>query len=173
MCLAQQTSKTGAGGGPGKRTTFGATAYLGRGVVTILLFTALLTSFGCARAKFACTAPDPLGCLSITEVYRQSIEGDLQPPRDASGASSSDQPAANNSLLRVASVAPGAPVRRPPETLRVLVTPWPDADGDLHSESYVFLVLHDGEWVIPTVAVEPAAAQVHNVMLVAPSTEGR
>jgi len=48
----------------------------------------------------------------------------------------------------LATVSPGAPLLTPPRTMRVWVAPWPDEDGTLHDETYLYLRLDNGHWVM-------------------------
>jgi len=45
-------------------------------------------------------------------------------------------------------VTPGTPLFIPPRTMRVWVAPWPDEDGTLHDETYLYLRLDNGHWVM-------------------------
>ena len=42
----------------------------------------------------------------------------------------------------------GTPIRSAPRILRVWFAPWEDADGDLHDQSYVYLPVDAGRWLI-------------------------
>ena len=42
----------------------------------------------------------------------------------------------------------GEPIRSQPKVLRVWIAPWEDADGDLHDQSYVYVVADPGRWGI-------------------------
>src|SRR5208282_229052 len=41
-----------------------------------------------------------------------------------------------------------APLRSPARVLRLWIKPWEDSDGDLHSQSYVYVPIDAGRWVI-------------------------
>jgi conjugal transfer pilus assembly protein TraV len=42
----------------------------------------------------------------------------------------------------------GTPIRSAPLVLRVWFAPWEDTDGDLHDQSYVYLPVDSGRWLI-------------------------
>ena len=42
----------------------------------------------------------------------------------------------------------GTPIRSAPRILRVWFAPWEDADGDLHDQSFVYLPVDAGRWLI-------------------------
>ncbi|MCF6325650.1 MAG: TraV family lipoprotein [Gammaproteobacteria bacterium] len=48
----------------------------------------------------------------------------------------------------IVTVTPGAPVLIPPRTMRVWVSRWPDEDGTLHDETYLYLRLDNGRWLM-------------------------
>jgi conjugal transfer pilus assembly protein TraV len=41
-----------------------------------------------------------------------------------------------------------APLRSPARVLRLWIKPWEDSDGDLHSQSYVYVPIDAGRWLI-------------------------
>ena len=45
-------------------------------------------------------------------------------------------------------LSPNAPLLIPPQTMRVWVAPWPDEGGTLHDETYLYLRLDNGHWVM-------------------------
>jgi conjugal transfer pilus assembly protein TraV len=48
----------------------------------------------------------------------------------------------------IVTVTPGTPVLIPPLTMRVWVARWPDEDGTLHDETYLYLRLDNGRWLM-------------------------
>jgi len=139
-----------------------------------LLFIPLLLS-GCATPKYACGVPDGIGCKSLSEVQRMAKDGTLKQrsaPNNrgeestvkkhtarsdveklAAGTkptphSEPDIAAPPRILPEVITVTPGAPILIPPRTLRVWVARWPDEDGTLHDETYLYLKLDNGRWAM-------------------------
>ena len=48
-----------------------------------------------------------------------------------------------------------AALRSPPRVLRLWISPWEDADGDLHDASFVHVVIDTGRWLIERVRPAP------------------
>jgi conjugal transfer pilus assembly protein TraV len=137
-----------------------------RGVLCSLSLAALGT--GCssfsgldAKASFACPLPDGVTCLSVTEVYGESLRNTLpgqqpggrapkQPP-DAKPGPSGGTPAPSATAYRTAHPAPpssGAPIRSAPRVLRIWIAPYEDSDGDLRDQSHIYVTVDPGGWEI-------------------------
>jgi len=126
------------------------------------LSVALLTSVmvtgslvGCS-VKYGCPAPDGVQCKPISEVYRstsqtdratQKGKGAVTPPK-ASAAGGGVESSTGSDLESP------APIRSAPKILRVWVAPWIDAEGDLHQQSFVYVVVDHGAWALGLPAVE-------------------
>jgi len=126
------------------------------------LSVALLTSVmvtgslaGCS-VKYGCPAPDGVQCKPISEVYRstsqtggatQKAKGAVTPPK-MSAATGGVEPSAGGELESP------APIRSAPKILRVWVAPWIDTEGDLHQQSYLYVVVDHGTWALGLPAVE-------------------
>lgn len=97
---------------------------------------------------YACKAPQGALCTSVSGVYANSVHGlpkrakapdKKSPPADYGAASIAPaRPAA----------APGSAIRSNPRVLRVWIAPWEDADGDLHEEALVHVIVDTGRWLI-------------------------
>ena len=48
-----------------------------------------------------------------------------------------------------------AALRSPPRVLRLWISPWEDADGDLHDASFINVVIDTGRWLIERVRPAP------------------
>ena len=59
-----------------------------------------------------------------------------------------EQVAPSRGTPNIVTVTPGAPILIPPRTLRVWVARWPDEDGTLHDETYLYLRLDNGRWLM-------------------------
>ncbi len=44
--------------------------------------------------------------------------------------------------------SPPTPLKLPDKVLRVLVLPWVDAEGNLHTQEYLFTKVEEGKWII-------------------------
>lgn len=119
----------------------------------LLLWLALA---GCANLSgldggnsFACKAPAGVRCESMSGIYANARQAQLpgQPARPAAGAA---EGMPQLSFARVLGHVPdsGTPLRSAPRVLRLWFAPWEDTDGDLHDQSYVYLQLDAGHWLI-------------------------
>ena len=129
---------------------------------TFVLFAIFLS--GCATPKYACGVPDGIGCKSLSEVHRMAQSGSLktqaapdnrdtakhdQDEEDFTGIDEQQTPTAHSGRSAgLATVTPGTPLLVPPRTMRVWIAPWPDEDGTLHDETYLYLRLDNGRWVM-------------------------
>ena len=106
---------------------------------------------GCS-VKYGCPAPEGVQCKPISEVYRSLGQKEA--------ATKKPTGALTNSKAPEAAPAPESPVpiRSAPKILRVWVAPWIDAEGDLHQEGYLYLVVDHGTWALGLPAVEPEPA---------------
>lgn len=104
-----------------------------------------------ARTSFACKAPDGVLCESMSGIYANASAKNLPGQRNARDGRSAAQPgndgASGNAVLTLP-IASGTPIRSAPQVLRVWLAPWEDADGDLHDQSYLYLAIDSGHWLI-------------------------
>jgi len=122
-----------------------------------LLFALALS--GCAStlsgvggaSGYACKAPDGAMCTSVSGVYANSVQSTPKPVKPPEKESAPAAPA----IYGASSIAPGGPapasstsVRSSPRVLRLWIAPWEDADGDLHEEALVHVVVDTGRWLI-------------------------
>jgi len=119
---------------------------------------------GCATPKYACGVPDGIGCKPLSEVHRMAQDGSLKsqavPDNRDTSEQDQDEEDFNNTggeqtpsvpsrrSTGLATVKPGTPLFIPPRTMRVWIAPWPDEDGTLHDETYLYLRLDNGHWVM-------------------------
>ena len=103
-----------------------------------------------AKGSFACKAPIGVLCESMTGIYANAQANNLPGQRvnrkGGAGATSSAKSQAAGALTE--SIYSGTPIRSAPLVLRVWFAPWEDTDGDLHDQSYVYLPVHSGKWLI-------------------------
>ena len=129
------------------------------------LFVALALS-GCASTmsgvggaeRYACKAPEGALCTSVSGVYANSVQGMPKPVQPPEKKTAVVAPA----IYGATSIAPDKPaavsgtsIRSNPRVLRLWIAPWEDADGDLHEEALVHVVVDTGRWLIEH--VRPAA----------------
>jgi len=124
------------------------------GIVPIAL-AAMLT--GCASSlsgiggseRYACKAPEGALCTSVSGVYSNSLHGVITDGRTAAKVmtgSPSSYGATGHAPIKRGDSPDG--LRSSPRVLRLWIAPWEDADGDLHEESVVHVVVDNGRWLI-------------------------
>ena len=139
-------------------------------------------------AEFGCKAPVGVPCMSVSGVNANERAGNLPSQRAASNAinptdaSAPSSPSSRPALVPVSDTAAGGftpplgALRSDPTVIRIWIPPWEDADGDLVDQSYVYLQIDSGRWLIEhnreairktfapkpasTVAAVPAGMQV-------------
>lgn len=114
-------------------------------------------------SKFSCKAPDGVSCSSLSGVYANASQNNLpglqveKPKQDdkskGEGNAESEEvrPAVAGTLDSNIVGKPlnsGDPLYAPSKILRVWIAPWEDADGDLHDQSYVYIMADYGRWII-------------------------
>lgn len=128
--------------------------------LTILAALGVVALSGCssmsgydAKTEFACKAPDGILCESMTGIYANAQQKNLPGQRvnrhndgDAAPADLSRAKEGNGVLTKP--IYSGTPIRSAPRVLRVWFAPWEDSDGDLHDQSYVYLPVDSGRWLI-------------------------
>lgn len=156
-----------------------------------LAFVAAMLLGGCASSlsgvggtdRYACKAPEGAACMSVSGVYANSTHGVLHhenPPskKSAPAAPASYGPSATAPSL-VVRATDGASLRSPARVLKLWIAPWEDADGDLHEEGIVHVVVDTGRWLIEHVrpvmrprmdAASPPAASAPDAPASPPST---
>ncbi len=101
-------------------------------------------------ASYACKAPEGVLCTSVSGVYANSIQNNL--PSQRIEKRRSDSPEKVVAVARpTPSVNPApdaASIRSAPRVLRLWIAPWEDSDGDLEDESYIYVVVDTGHWLI-------------------------
>ena len=145
-------------------------------LLTLTLLAPVLIS-GCASPRYACGVPDGIGCKPLSEVHRMAKDGSLKmraapsnrdepetknatrarsdveklagrETSDIQTESPSAQVIPQQPATEIVTVTPGTPILIPPKTMRVWVARWPDEDGTLHDETYLYLKLDNGHWVM-------------------------
>lgn len=100
----------------------------------ILAALAAAAAAGCAQdqgSTLSCPGPDATGCDPLSTVFERTAGS---PAKEA-------EPVV---VRRMA--APSEPRLDPPRLLRVWIAPWRDADGDLHDQQHVHIVLEEAAW---------------------------
>lgn len=118
----------------------------------ILWPTVMFALSGCAALPdttlgHRCGIPEGIGCLSTQEVYERTVTGTLpgldREPRDGSRETGVPRmPDAAPHVLRTSALY------APPEELRIWVNRWRDADGDLHDDAFLYVLIGEGQWLV-------------------------
>lgn len=125
-----------------------------RKLAIAVMLPAILT--GCAstmsgldgETKFACRAPEGVSCKSLSGVYANAVANNLPALRkEGEGEASAGAPAKSSEIIGRAPSS-GDPIRAMPKVLRLWISPWEDSEGDLHDQSYIYVVADPGRWVI-------------------------
>ena len=133
------------------------------GLVPLLLV--VLALAGCASTLsgvggadgYACKAPEGAMCTSVSGIYANSAQGMPKLAKPSEQKSPSGEPVAYGAKPLAAGkpAAVSSSLRSNPRILRLWIAPWEDADGDLHEQALVHVVVDTGRWLIEH--VRPAA----------------
>lgn len=123
-----------------------------------LALSAIATFAGCASTmsglggtdKYACKAPDGVVCTSVAGVYANSVQNNLPSQRIEKLPAATATPATPfaRTALAPKPAGDGTAIRSTPRILRVWIAPWEDSDGDLHDQSFLYVVVDAGRWLI-------------------------
>lgn len=103
------------------------------------------------EAKFSCKVPEGVTCSSLSGVYANAVADNLPSLRAGKqGNPDAQKDVQKSGAQQIVGRAPtsGDPIRTQPKVLRIWIAPWEDADGDLHDQSYVYVMANPGRWVI-------------------------
>jgi conjugal transfer pilus assembly protein TraV len=117
--------------------------------LTIMLLSACgsMTGLTGSSSSFACKAPDGVSCTSVSGVYANAQQNNLPALRSRA----QDTPAPGALPTGGAAFplpAPGMPIRSQARMLRIWVAPWRDDEDTLHDQSYLYVMLDPGKWLI-------------------------
>lgn len=138
-------------------------------VAVVVAVSLLLGACATGKSKYQCPVPNGVSCKSVKQMYDITDAGGEEGLADARNAlqgngPSPDAPKKKSSRSSAPSAGgvaatnphsvtifdPGDPVPLivEPKVLRVLITPWEDARGDLHAGGYVFTEIESRRWSI-------------------------
>ncbi|MCK6431589.1 MAG: TraV family lipoprotein [Burkholderiaceae bacterium] len=136
--------------------------WLGTAALTVLATgCGSLSGFG-GGSSLSCGLPDGVRCESVSATYDEALKQTLPAQRRRAGGlagrtdAAEDAPGAegvNASTVR-GDVAPRLvaasfqPLRSQSRVARVWIKSWEDADGDLHDQSYVYMPIEEGRWMV-------------------------
>ncbi|MDP2324944.1 MAG: TraV family lipoprotein [Gammaproteobacteria bacterium] len=99
--------------------------------------------------SFGCKAPEGVICTSVSGVYANAVRNNL--PGQKTGQEAAAPAVQMPDMPRVAprvTLSSGEAIRSQPRVMRIWVAPWEDADGDLHDQSFIFVTVDSGRWLI-------------------------
>jgi len=123
-----------------------------------LLLAALLLG-GCTNlsglqgsSRYACQASEGVACDSISGVSANAMQP-RRPSQRAGADTASPAPAPHASVRKARDTPPEPvpavlPLRAGTRVLRLWIKPWEDRDGDLHDQSFVYVRIDDGRWLL-------------------------
>lgn len=122
--------------------------------IPLILVTLALTS-GCmsmsglkdSSSRFACKAPDGVACTSVSGVYANAEQNNL-PALQSRGRRASGGATPVPGGATFPALVPGAPIRSDARMLRIWVAPWVDDEGTLHDQSYMYVMVDHGKWLV-------------------------
>jgi conjugal transfer pilus assembly protein TraV len=100
------------------------------------------------ESKFACKAPDGVTCSSLSGIYANAVANNLPALRKDRKGEQAATPQSKDSVISSQVTSSGDPLRIQPKVLRIWIAPWEDTDGDLHDQSYLYVVANAGRWAI-------------------------
>jgi conjugal transfer pilus assembly protein TraV len=130
-------------------------------ISTVLSACSSLNGVTGSSDKFGCKAPDGVSCNSVSGTYANAQANNLPSQRSASSSTGHVKTAEQREMTADYStsmpvVLPGMPIRSDQRTMRVWIAPWVDSEGDLHDQTYLYLVVDPGKWQIEHTKVATA-----------------
>jgi len=106
---------------------------------------------------YACKAPEGVVCTSVSGVYTNATHAMSVATKapEAKPQLAAPRTYGATPIAPRAPIASGSAIRSNPRVLRLWIAPWEDADGDLHEEALVHVLVDSGRWLIEH--VRPAA----------------
>ena len=120
--------------------------------ITMALTGCSFSGYG-GTTQFKCAAPEGVSCNSISGNYANAVAGTLgQDNKIDHGTSQgyfdgAGRPSKYAQSNR-ATPSSGTPIRTQTEVLRIWIAPYQDIDGDLIDQSYTYVTLNEGRWLI-------------------------
>lgn len=99
-------------------------------------------------SQFSCKAPDGVTCSSLSGVYANAVANNLPALRKEGREIDRNRSESNQGTIAGRAPDSGNPIRTQSKILRVWIAPWEDADGDLHDQSFLYVVADPGRWLI-------------------------
>ncbi|MEO7495630.1 MAG: TraV family lipoprotein [Massilia sp.] len=116
-------------------------------VATVLGGCGSITGFADSGSKFACKAPPGVICTSVSGVYANAQQNNL-PSLQSDTRPTSTSYAIPTGGAAFPFAAAGMPIRSQSRVLRIWVAPWRDEDDTLHDQSYMYVMVDPGKWLV-------------------------
>lgn len=100
------------------------------------------------ESKFSCKAPDGVTCSSLSGVYANAVANNLPALRKSDKDGVAEKRDVWHGKITGRAPVSGEPIRTQPKVLRIWIAPWEDADGDLHDQSFIYVMADPGRWKI-------------------------
>jgi len=108
----------------------------------LMIAVGLLSLTGCAT-KYPCQEPGGISCQPVSEIYAKSNYNNKE-----SQASMKKGKYSKKELKYSSTVEANQPVRTENKTIRIWFAPWVDNKDVFHDQSFVYLVVDRGRWLI-------------------------
>lgn len=134
-------------------------------VAFVLSASILLGACATGKSKYQCPIPNGVSCKSVKQMYditdasgeeglsdaRNALQGkagerEQRKRGKAPRSSRDDDGVIENPTVAILDPGDPLPLRVEAKVLRVLITPWEDARGDLHAGGYVFTEIETRRW---------------------------
>jgi conjugal transfer pilus assembly protein TraV len=120
-----------------------------------LLVVGVMSLSGCAMSglenssdKFACKAPDGVACTSVSGIYANAAQDNLPSLRAYRKDALPTTKNIASAQLPLPIALPGVPLRSQSRVLRIWIAPWVDDDNTLHDQSFMYVVVDPGQWLL-------------------------
>ena len=120
-------------------------------------FSSFMTGLSGASDKLSCPLSEGVTCKPMSQVYEESAQGRAVASkasqtetvdREEGRAPSRSEAASSRRLVRATNEGEATPLRSRPNTQRMWIAAWQDADGDLHEDAWIVVRLDDGDWML-------------------------
>ncbi|MDD5366682.1 MAG: type IV conjugative transfer system lipoprotein TraV [Gallionellaceae bacterium] len=120
-------------------------------------FSSFMTGLSGSSDKLSCPLSEGVTCKPMSQVYEESAQGRTvaskagkpdTADREEGSAPSRSEAAASRRLVRVTNDGEPTPLRSRPNTQRMWIAAWQDADDDLHEDAWIVVRLDDGDWML-------------------------
>jgi conjugal transfer pilus assembly protein TraV len=110
------------------------------------------------KSEFGCKAPEGVSCSSLSGVYANAVANNLPALKDRllferdkeknKEKKEAEPYDAKSEIIIGEAPSSGDPIRSQPKIMRIWIAPWEDSEGDLHDQSYIYVVADYGRWKI-------------------------